>query len=690
MATPSIMRKVSSLGSAIKSLPLGEEEAESLREKQANVQSVSSPVTQEEPKKQPYEVSPQDRINPKAQYGDRGSEKRISPDVLKEMSKPLGSLPSYDQGTDYVPEDQIAKLHQGEAVVPAEENPNAQPAPEERLMAKNSAPDTHVHVHMGSDPMGERGPQPEDSKVDEQLTPREQTQPKPSPLGNAMKTPLQGEAPLGGQREGATPQGTAPQGPAPEETLHPDTHALLNAQRAMLNKEIQDSSAKGDLVTAGTAKLALLELNKNNPYGSQANHPGALGRIGHVLARAGNIAGDFLVPNVMREIPGTDLNKAAQAQTAIEEIKEGEQKNTQQADTAFKEAEARNAGVGKTVNERTYQDLLHGGPNGGPRNDENGQPYNSQTALMASQGTGKGVDEETIQSLMKTNNPDTGKPYTRLEAEQDVLTMKAGTKPANPKLQELTDYMKAHNLQDTPANRDLARAEVEKRNTTAKQEAALPYAEHKIRLQSQLSQANASLNQIQADSLARGKTADEFLQKENARHNLRVTQIDSAQDALDKSDTNELAASIVPVLATMTESNEQGIKRLNPQELSRFMPKSSGDARQWFEANYDKLTAGQIPEQYRGDLRELLNGVAAEEEQQYNANKTSIDQTLRQGAVAPVVNKEGKANSTEKSKPAGEAKPPNGATHTGTSSVDGKKYYLDAQGKKLGPVPENK
>src|SRR5258706_10307125 len=37
-----------------------------------------------------------------------------------------------------------------------------------------------------------------------------------------------------------------------------------------------------------------------------------LGKIGHGLAKIGNIAGDVVAPNVMRIIPGTDLNRTAQ------------------------------------------------------------------------------------------------------------------------------------------------------------------------------------------------------------------------------------------------------------------------------------------------------------------------------------------------------------------------------------------
>ncbi len=56
-------------------------------------------------------------INPKAQYGDRPGEKRID---TSEMTKPLGS---YKKGTPRVPKTGNYKLHEGEAVIPAEKNP---------------------------------------------------------------------------------------------------------------------------------------------------------------------------------------------------------------------------------------------------------------------------------------------------------------------------------------------------------------------------------------------------------------------------------------------------------------------------------------------------------------------------------------------------------------------------------------
>jgi hypothetical protein len=46
--------------------------------------------------------------------------------------------------------------------------------------------------------------------------------------------------------------------------------------------------------------------------GLAPNHPGIIGKIGHVLSVAGNIAGDIFAPSTMELIPGTDLNRRVQ------------------------------------------------------------------------------------------------------------------------------------------------------------------------------------------------------------------------------------------------------------------------------------------------------------------------------------------------------------------------------------------
>jgi len=59
-------------------------------------------------------------------------------------------------------------------------------------------------------------------------------------------------------------------------------------------------------------QLERLQAQKEHPWGTEENHPGRLGRIGHVLGQIGNIAGDVVAPGVMANIPGTALNREAQ------------------------------------------------------------------------------------------------------------------------------------------------------------------------------------------------------------------------------------------------------------------------------------------------------------------------------------------------------------------------------------------
>lgn len=90
-------------------------------------------------------------------------------------------------------------------------------------------------------------------------------------------------------------------------------------------------------------KLERIEDQKDNPWGSAENHPGFLGKLGHVAAKIGNIAGDVLAPSTMALIPGTDLNKQIQEHgveknLAAAETREGTAKNleSEEAERAAK------------------------------------------------------------------------------------------------------------------------------------------------------------------------------------------------------------------------------------------------------------------------------------------------------------------------------------------------------------------
>lgn len=75
------------------------------------------------------------------------------------------------------------------------------------------------------------------------------------------------------------------------------------------------------------------QFEEAHPWGSPVSeHPGFLGKLGHGLAKAANLAGDILAPGTTALIPGTDLNRQMQtrqnetgfnAATQLETQKEG-------------------------------------------------------------------------------------------------------------------------------------------------------------------------------------------------------------------------------------------------------------------------------------------------------------------------------------------------------------------------------
>lgn len=95
-------------------------------------------------------------------------------------------------------------------------------------------------------------------------------------------------------------------------------------------------------------QLQKLEEAKAHPWGSPENHPGTLGKIGHVLGKIGNIAGDVFAPATMSLIPGTELNRETQIrqiEPRLEAAKKGEAEETERAATT-EETKARTKKLG--------------------------------------------------------------------------------------------------------------------------------------------------------------------------------------------------------------------------------------------------------------------------------------------------------------------------------------------------------
>ena len=101
----------------------------------------------------------------------------------------------------------------------------------------------------------------------------------------------------------------------------------------------------------GTSAFTQQELNrieeeKANPWGSANNHPGLLGKIGHIAAKVGNTALDVVAPGLAYTIPGTELNRQAREhdlkdELAREKAAEGQEAN-RQGEAELRRAQTRN------------------------------------------------------------------------------------------------------------------------------------------------------------------------------------------------------------------------------------------------------------------------------------------------------------------------------------------------------------
>ena len=280
-----------------------------------------------------------------------------------------------------------------------------------------------------------------------------------STTGGMPKVSLPGEKPVlptyGGPGKPVAQGEAIPAKQLKQDEYKYNVQQLQQQHQAALDKFAQTGDPQ-DQLRADAISRDLMEFQKSNPWGSAANHPGILGKIGHYGSMVGNIAGNIAAPGVMMNIPGTDLNKKAQAQ-GVEKRIETEVPEVTKREAAEKETE----GKPLTNPEATYKDLMTGGPNGGPKpNPDTGAPFTAQEANVASQGTGKTPEELYVQESMKGIDPATGKHFTRQQAEERYLQMKAGTKPANEEEKRVNDYIASRGQTDTPANRERLHAQL--------------------------------------------------------------------------------------------------------------------------------------------------------------------------------------------------------------------------------------
>src|ERR1019366_1668393 len=402
---------------------------------------------------------------------------------------------------------------------------------------------------------------------------------------------------------------------------------------------------------AASLQLAKSHFDKANPYGSAANHPGILGKLGHIAARVGEGALDaYAGPNATATlIPGSPEERRVRETEYRGQRGEGTKEGLEQA-------QAHQAMMGSKLPPTTqvFDDLK------GQVNPETGQIYTDQERLDIAQNPGKAGEVTYARKYQKEHRNSTYE-----EGVADYYRMKAGNKPLNEHEKRVADYVSSHNMEDNPANRETARIALEKSDVNAKQESALPFAEAKAQFNDRLATTRALLVQQNADANSRGLKADELQQTENARSSAVNTKLGTAKDALNAADDEQFAAQIVPIVTLLSVTSAEGVKRVNKQELDKFVP-TSGSFGRWIDAHAEQFLAGKIPAEYRAEVGHMLDRMTAAETAEHIINTGSIDGTIRQGAQQPVQKPGGGAQATpapsKPQAPAAAAKPAGSAT----------------------------
>lgn len=380
-------------------------------------------------------TSTSDLINTgaRSRYGSRPGERRLD-------SEGNELIPSYDEGTDFVPEDQLAFIHRGEKITPAYENmvegmkplaPADKPAgmPRVQMDPNSTEPATISTQELGI------------TKPKELIS----TEEKPEATGgtaladswlkrNGMEKDV--TVPSALQRPkipGLNPIVLPPDKNAPMISEPLTGKAAYQAKVADYDKQYQDLMDKAEQTNdpaareqAARVKDAKLAYQQAHSWGTpESAHPGVLGKLGHIGEMIASRA-PFGIGTIAATIPGSEGYRAAQARGAEGQVKEASASRLQDAEAAEKTEETKEKenpqgkylhtyvgaddkqhDVFQTANgiqdvvagpalkendpkQGAYDYLLHGGPNNSPLTDpETKQPYNPSTAYQRVQTYGQ-------------------------------------------------------------------------------------------------------------------------------------------------------------------------------------------------------------------------------------------------------------------------------------------------------------
>lgn len=320
----------------------------------------------------------------------------------------------------------------------------------------------------------------------------------------------------------------------------------------------------------------LSRLNDEKNLKPKIWRPGGAGGIKNpilrTLARIGDVAGTAMFPSITGNIPGTALHHKLEVQGAQRNYNQDIANQDVQSQTAERNAEAEaklnpvpKDETGKTGDEITLHDLMTG---------ENGNPR---------------------------VNPQTGKPYTYLEAYTAVKQAAQDTKPEKPAVRATRDIQRVvHGRPHTIVIDDQTGADIKDEGET------------KLPGESADQKRNAA-ESAQVEREARQnirKAADQYRATQQSVGQLQAS-IDAARDG------NGLLTSFVPTMEVLGINASNGVHRISPAEAQ-----AAGLPGGWverFNAFFDKASKGKLSAQLQSEGKALAGILAKSAYQRYKS-----------------------------------------------------------------------
>jgi hypothetical protein len=455
-----------------------------------------------------------------------------------------------------------------------------------------------------------------------------------------------------------------------------DHKAKLKQYDQQIQSALDEGTPEGQ-EKADRLQLAKQNFEKNTPWGSETNHPGILGKLGHI---GENIASHLpIVGNVMRSIPGTTANRAIEHNQTLGQMDKDTALATQRAAEENKPEKQGIAPATATQIADYQQRITNSGLTGKALETYKNAPAGSTVAELD-----KRFDEATKLRGMNQKDADTQ------VAEQDRKDR--AQVAADNREQNRTDKLaKAYY---TYTDKDGTHVTTgDKLDDLPEDAQLLPVKD----LSGLLGEGRA-MNAVQDSLNGLHKDLDEHPEVFDNAAARAIVQTTTEQ-------MNRVAATMliagtggaVPLpsglgdmINTALQNNTldaktskavkdyiADYKAAKDKALTIQMQMQNGKmgrgGQQAFESIVNQFPGGSTP-----DSATALRQMAALQKTASTLTSKYPEQYADYTKVKPY---EPKSKAAEI---------PQGTTHTGVSSVDGKTYYLDAQGRKLGPAPEKK